>query len=136
MFNLFNTQIKFRTLFFVGAVLCSTQVNAGEIEDLKTQVQMLMSRVEVLETRLLDKSTTPEAPKPQNTAVPVPLNAPALIEPVVQEAKAEVPKEESIVKARDDKLSLTVYGAINRAVLFADNGFNSKFFHVDNDNIS
>ncbi|MCI5145203.1 MAG: porin, partial [Candidatus Electrothrix sp. AR3] len=38
------------------------------------------------------------------------------------------------VKTGHDKMKLKLYGHINRAVMFADNGDDSKVFHVDNTN--
>lgn len=40
------------------------------------------------------------------------------------------------VKTGSDKVSATLYGQVNRAVMFADDGNEDKFFHVDNDNSS
>ncbi|MGX9726114.1 MAG: porin [Candidatus Electronema sp. VV] len=40
------------------------------------------------------------------------------------------------VKTGSDKVSATLYGQINRAVMYGDDGYEEKFFHVDNDNSS
>ncbi len=40
------------------------------------------------------------------------------------------------VKTGSDKVSATLYGQVNRAAMFADDGYQDKFFHVDNDNSS
>jgi predicted porin len=40
------------------------------------------------------------------------------------------------VKTGNDKVNVELYGQINRAVMYADDGNDSQFFHVDNDNSS
>lgn len=40
------------------------------------------------------------------------------------------------VKTGSDKVTATLYGQIDRAVMYADDGYEDKFFHVDNDNSS
>lgn len=40
------------------------------------------------------------------------------------------------LKTGSDKVSTTLYGQVNRAVMLADDGYQDKFFHVDNDNSS
>ncbi len=41
-----------------------------------------------------------------------------------------------MVKSGKDKVSLTLYGQVNRAMMFADDGEESEVYHVDNDNSS
>lgn len=56
-----------------------------------------------------------------------------------QEAQAEKSADstvKSVVRPGSDKVSLTLYGQVNRAVMFADDGKNSEVYHVDNDNSS
>lgn len=40
------------------------------------------------------------------------------------------------LKTGSDKVSTTLYGQVNRAVMYGDDGYQDKFFHVDNDNSS
>ena len=40
------------------------------------------------------------------------------------------------IKSGSDKVDVELYGQVNRAVLYADDGNESQFFHVDNDNSS
>ncbi len=40
------------------------------------------------------------------------------------------------IKSGTDKVNVELYGQLNRAVMYADDGKDSKFFHVDNDNSS
>jgi len=45
-------------------------------------------------------------------------------------------KPEAVVKSRNDKVSLTIYGQVNRAALYANDGDEGNWFFVDNDNSS
>jgi hypothetical protein len=45
-------------------------------------------------------------------------------------------KSEVVVKSRNDKVSLTIYGQVNRAALYANDGDEDNWFFVDNDNSS
>jgi hypothetical protein len=47
-----------------------------------------------------------------------------------------VPAAAEEVNSGNDKVSLALSGQINRAVLYADDGTDEEFFHVDNDNSS
>jgi hypothetical protein len=40
------------------------------------------------------------------------------------------------VKTGSDKVAATLYGQVSRAAMYADDGYDDKFFHVDNDNSS
>ena len=40
------------------------------------------------------------------------------------------------VKTGSDKVTATLYGQVSRAAMYADDGYEDKFFHVDNDNSS
>uniref|UniRef100_UPI004057AFF5 porin n=1 Tax=Candidatus Electronema sp. TaxID=2698783 RepID=UPI004057AFF5 len=40
------------------------------------------------------------------------------------------------LKTGSDKVATTLYGQISRAVMYGDDGYQDKFFHVDNDNSS
>ena len=153
------------SIFFVtlSAILYSPVATAGEIEELKAQVQMLMDRVAVLEARLQER---PVKLKPTKKLQPAVLEAKTetskiehladqseiletklqeksekpislgIEQPIIQTTKIEAAKTEHPVESGNDRVKLTLSGHINRAVLFADNGFDSRFFHVDNDALS
>lgn len=40
------------------------------------------------------------------------------------------------VKSANDKASVTLYGQVDRGILYVDDGLDDKVFHVDNDNSS
>ena len=86
----------------------SAPAPAGEIDDLKAQVQILMQRIEKIDA----KQKKMEA----------------------QQASAPVPAKG--VSSGNKNISLEVSGQVNRAALMVDDGDRTKFFHVDNDNSS
>jgi predicted porin len=43
---------------------------------------------------------------------------------------------DKLVQSGNDKVSLTLYGQVNRAVMWADDGYDEEVYHVDNDNSS
>ena len=45
-------------------------------------------------------------------------------------------KPEAVVRSRNDKVSLKIYGQVNRAALYANDGDEYNWFFVDNDNSS
>ena len=45
-------------------------------------------------------------------------------------------KSEKVVQSSGDKVSLQLYGQVNRAVLYSNDGNDDYFYHVDNDNSS
>jgi hypothetical protein len=45
-------------------------------------------------------------------------------------------KPEAVVRSRNDKVSLQIYGQVNRAALYANDGDEDNWFFVDNDNSS
>ncbi len=115
-------------MFFLcmSCVVSAGSACAGEIADLKAQVQMLMERVTDLENKLTQSDAAPEAKQPE-AVVASQVTVP---KPVVK------PELKPVVASGNDRVKLALSGHINRAVLFADNGFRSRVFHVDNDNTS
>ncbi|MGB0935534.1 MAG: porin [Alphaproteobacteria bacterium] len=105
------------------ALLLSAPAQAGDdVESLKQLVRELAQRVNDLEDRLAAKESSrqivqgfemPAAAKP----LPKPIATP-----------------DRMVSSGNDKVKLTVSGQVSRAVLYANNGQRSRFFHVDNDN--
>ena len=54
-----------------------------------------------------------------------------------KQASGQVPtKTEKVVHSSSDKVSVQLYGQVNRAVLYTDDGDDDYFYHVDNDNSS
>ena len=50
--------------------------------------------------------------------------------------QAEEKKPETVVRSRNDKVSVTFYGQVNRAALYTNDGDEGNWFFVDNDNSS
>ncbi len=92
-------------------------VLASELDDLKAQVEILMRKMEALEAKQAE--TAKQAKEAKEAAERMPLAAP-----------------QRVVTSGKDDVKLSVSGQVNRGVLFADNGDDSEFFHVDNDNSS
>lgn len=86
----------------------SAPAPAGEIDDLKAQVQILMQRIEQLDAKQKE----------------------------IEARQASAPAPAKTVSSGNENISLEVSGQVNRAALFVDDGDRSKFFHVDNDNSS
>lgn len=117
---------------------------ANEVAELKAMVRELSERVIALESRLRDQQKTPAAQPTQDTQTPdshgPPVQLVAADKPktcaeerlAAQEAQSKPP----VVTSGNDRVKLAISGHVNRGVLFADNGNQSKFFHVDNNNIS
>jgi hypothetical protein len=92
-----------------------------DVDALRKQVKELMARLEKLE----------KAPAP----APAPA-APAANKPAANKdaplVAADVFKAPQVVQSGNNKVKLTLTGSINRAVTFADDGFNTDTIHVDN----
>ena len=54
--------------------------------------------------------------------------------PAPKTADKETPK--NLVRSIGDKVSVKLYGQVNRGILYVDDGENSELMHVDNDNSS
>lgn len=48
----------------------------------------------------------------------------------------KLPSLQSVVKPGSDKVDVQLYGQVNRGVMYVDDGHDSDFYHVDNDNSS
>ncbi|ARN84912.1 porin [Candidatus Nucleicultrix amoebiphila] len=101
---------------------------AHEIAVLKEQVQTLMQRINELEKNQ-------SAPKPQDIKTTAetakPAAAPAA-QPEPKNSGLEIPK--AITTSGNDKVQLRISGHVNRAILYGNNGTNSRLTHVDNAN--
>ena len=93
-------------LAFVG--LGGPPVWAGELDELKAQIEALNRRVEELEAK--EAKEAAERPPP---AAP-----------------------QRVVTSDNDDVKLTLSGQVNRVSFFADDGTESNFFHSDNENSS
>ena len=86
----------------------ATPGSAQTLDELKAQIQEMSKRLQELETKQeqLEKKTD------------------------------ETVADSQTVTSGKKGVKLTVSGQVNRGVLFADNGDDSEFFYVDNDNSS
>ena len=103
-----------------GGALFADPAAAGEIDDLRAENAALRAQLEQLATDV-------DVLKAQVAA-----NRAATAE--ASEKAGGVPQ--SVVTSGNDKVSLSVSGQVNRMVLYADDGNQSRFFHSDNDNSS
>lgn len=92
--------------FAIVALVAGSPAAAQSNEELQNEIQLLKERLQDLENRLQERE---------------------------QKSAAE---ESKVVESGSDKVRLAISGQVNRGVLFADNGDDSEFFHVDNDNSS
>jgi hypothetical protein len=100
-----------------------------ELQELKSQVQMLMNRISELEKQNLQA----KSPAVATSQEPVKVAAKETPGTKVATVTTEV-LEKTTVKSGNDKVRLTLSGQVDRAVLYADNGVNARAMHVDNDN--
>ena len=102
-----------RALALLGALLPALPAAAQEdprIEQLQRQIEELQRQLDALKGEV------------ENRMPPPPERAPA--------------KPAQPVVSGNDKVKLTISGQLNRAVLISDDGRQTKFFFVDNDNSS
>ncbi|MEN8236714.1 MAG: porin [Pseudomonadota bacterium] len=116
---------------FVHAVEKST---SGEVQELKNLVKQLAQRVHALEAQLQQQESQKTEPPLPSNLVAAEARLHQCQQRKLEAVKAE--KEKQKVTSGNDKIKLAVSGHVNRAVMFADNGNSSKFFHVDNDTSS
>ncbi len=100
-----NIQNRLLTAMLASSMLVAplAQADGHELQALKSQVQLLMQRIEQLEQQ-----------PPQVVAQQTPMAAP-------------------VVTSGNNKVRLNISGQINRGVLVMDDGDNTDTFHVDND---
>ncbi len=91
-----------------------TPVLAGEIDELKAQLQILQKRIEEIEAK--QAKTAKKAEETQKAVERLPLAAP-----------------ERLVKSGNKKVTLSLSGQVNRVSFFADDGTLNGFFHSDNE---
>ncbi len=87
------------------------------IEKQQEQIDAQQKQIEVLVKEVQELKTTKTAKAPDHEV-----------------AEKEMPKD--LVRSRGDKVSVKIYGQVNRGVLYVNDGENKEFFHVDNDNSS
>ncbi|MFQ6017062.1 MAG: porin [Kiloniellaceae bacterium] len=90
---------------------------AGELDELKAQIEALRLKVEELEAKQAE--TAKEAKEAKEAAERQPLAAP-----------------QRVVTSGKDDVKLTLSGQVNRVSFFGDDGTESNFFHSDNENSS
>ncbi|KPF81252.1 hypothetical protein IP70_24415 [alpha proteobacterium AAP38] len=109
---------KTAALLLTGAALSALSLpaaaqSASEVEALRAQVQSLLARIEKLEK-------TPSTPAGPPSSKDAPLVA------------ADAYKAPQVVQSGNGKVKLTLSGQIGRAVIVADDGFDSDAIHGDN----
>jgi hypothetical protein len=92
--------------FAIVVLAAASPTAAQSNEELKGEIQFLKERLQELERKQ---------------------------EQLEQKTAAE---DQKAIESGSDKVKLSISGQVNRGVLFADNGDDSEFFHVDNDNSS
>ena len=84
---------------------------------IEAQQEQIEAQQETLEDLKRQVDALSEAPTPPSTQV-------------------EGKKPEAVIRSRNDKVSLKIYGQVNRAALYANDGDEDNWFFVDNDNSS
>ncbi len=92
--------------FAIVALVAAAPAKAQSNEELRTEIQVLKERLLELENK----------------------------QEQIEQKSAE--EDGKTIESGSDKVKLSISGQVNRGVLFADNGDDSEFFHVDNDNSS
>lgn len=128
-------------LFLSTSSVHATSEDGGaqEIALLRQQLDVLSKRLQALESKQYQQDRMIHGLKqPGHTAsqnLPTPSNASASTSATTDTTnKLETHLKKPHVLSGNDKVSLTIGGHINRAVLYASNGNQSRTMHVDNDN--
>ncbi len=109
-------------------VLGSGPARADDFADLRAQNEMLAKRVDEMARDLRELKELLAA----NQDLVQGLTEAAEVSRVTPaEGAAEVPPDKTVTSG-SDKVKLAISGQINRMVLFADDGKESRFFHADN----
>lgn len=132
-----------------GNLESSADQNASlreEIASLKAQMDVMMKRINELQDIELKRSVKAKKPIIPIKTVPAKIKKEAVIEanhkplpkvsienPVQQcSQQTIVPKEQATVVSTRDTVKVSVYGHVNRAMLYGDNGYDHEVKHVDN----
>jgi predicted porin len=110
---------------FLCLVLICSGTAAAEAVDAKT-VEQLKQMIELQQAQIEAQAKAIEALRKQVEALAE--------SPAAPPETAEAPK--GLVRSGGDKVSVKLYGQVNRGVLFVDDGDQSNTYHVDNDNSS
>jgi hypothetical protein len=115
--------------FFAGTA------KANEVVTLQQMVKELSARVDSLEGKL-------KVAEAKNEAVES-LSAPITMKDSMNGGDLSGPDDYTLpynpmknVKSDDENVRLSISGLVNRSALYADNGFQRRILHTDNDNLS
>lgn len=117
-----------------------------EIASLKAQMEVMMKRINELQEREVKhaekpkKTSAPKRSKPDyiktDSVVKTHKKTPIKTggETLVQQCndKSSMPKGKAPVVSTGDAVKVSVYGHVNRAMLYGDNSYDSELKHVDN----
>ena len=122
-----NRMLLFLTviLFAVALVGISSTARGESDEEALNKLKRI---IEEQQDQIDAQQKTLQDLKQQVEAISEPSTSPS---PQVAEKKPE-----AVVRSRNDKVSLTIYGQVNRAALYANDGDEGNWFFVDNDNSS
>lgn len=124
--------IRNRMLLSLTVILCAIALvgisSTARGESDKETLNKLKRIIEKQQDQIDAQQKTLQDLKQQVEALSEPSTPPS---PQVAEKKPE-----AVVRSRNDKVSVTVYGQVNRAALYANDGDDDNWFFVDNDNSS
>ena len=124
--------IRNRMLLSLTAILCAVALvgisSTARGESDEETLNKLKQIIEEQQDQIDAQQKTLEDLKRQVDAFSEPSTPPS---PQVEEKKPE-----AVVRSRNDKVSLQIYGQVNRAALYANDGDEDNWFFVDNDNSS
>lgn len=110
---------------FILSVLVSTNAPAAEADQIDKLQQIIAQQQKMIEAQ--SKTLESLSEEVENIKTATQSNS---------EAVAKVATSAKKVSSGNDDVSLTVSGQVNRVILLADDGKQSKFFQADNDNSS
>ena len=124
--------IRNRMLLSLTAILCAVALvgisSTARGESDEETLNKLKQIIEEQQDQIDAQQKTLEDLKRQVDAFSEPSTPPS--------PQAEEKKPEAVVRSRNDKVSLQIYGQVNRAALYANDGDEDNWFFVDNDNSS
>ena len=124
--------IRNRMLLSLTAILCAVALvgisSTARGESDEETLNKLKQIIEEQQDQIDAQQKTLEDLKRQVDAFSEPSTPPS--------PQAEEKKPEAVVRSRNDKVSLQIYGQVNRAALYANDGEEDNWFFVDNDNSS
>ncbi|MGN6671389.1 MAG: hypothetical protein ACTHJ4_07635 [Candidatus Nucleicultricaceae bacterium] len=117
-----------------------------EIATLKAQMEVMMKRINELQAREVKRSVKHKKAIAPTKSTPAPTKTNTIVEahkktPIktggdtfVQQCqdKSSAPKGKAPVVSTGETVKVSVYGHVNRAMLYGDNGYDRELKHVDN----